>query len=90
MKYLVGYQLLSDKNFINQIIKTKENIEEVYFSWDGIANGRGVGMNETHRTKFEALNEKFDDLCFLKNNGINTNLLLNATCYGKDSLSREF
>lgn len=59
MKYLVGYQLLSDKNFINQIIKTKENIEEVYFSWDGIANGRGVGSNETHRTKFEALTKKF-------------------------------
>lgn len=90
MKYLVGYQLLADKTFINEIIKYKEIIEEVYFSWDGIANGRGVGSNEIHRTKFEALNEKFDDLCFLKNNGINTNLLLNATCYGKDSLSREF
>lgn len=90
MKYLVGYQLLRDKAFIECTAANSAAVEEVYFSWDGIANGRGVGTNEDYPNKLEALSAKLDDLRFLTKSGIKTNLLLNATCYGKDALSRKF
>ena len=41
MKFSVGLPLVPYDGFVEQIIKNKDRIYEVYFSWGDIANGRG-------------------------------------------------
>lgn len=89
MKYSVGYQMLEDNAFINEIIKCKYRIEEVYFSWGDFPNGRNLQTQQTF-TPWEAMEKQINDLKILGDNGIPFNLLFNGNCYGKDSLSRHF
>jgi len=90
MKFSVGYQLLPDTYFIDEIIKRKEHISEVYFSWGDFPNGRNNQLRQSGMTPWEAQAKQIDDLKMLTGQGIAVNLLLNATCYGKDSQSRAF
>ena len=90
MKFSVGYQLRPETDFIDTIISNKDSIHEVYFAWDGFANGRNTTYIANDFSKWEATNRKMSDLSTLSKNGINFNLLFNATCYGADSLSKAF
>ena len=90
MKFSVGYQLLPDTYFIDEIIKRKEHISEVYFSWGDFPNGRNNQLRQSGMTPWEAQAKQIQDLKLLTEHGIAVNLLLNATCYGKDSQSRAF
>lgn len=90
MKFSVGYQLLPDTYFIDEIIKRKEHISEVYFSWGDFPNGRNNQLCQSGMTPWEAQAKQIEDLKLLTEHGIAVNLLLNATCYGKDSQSRAF
>lgn len=90
MKYMVGYQLMQDDSFIDEIIKYKEHIYEVYFSWGDIPNGRNNQLVKNGFMPHEAQNKQIADLKKLSQNGIKLNLLLNGNCYGKDSQSRAF
>jgi len=90
MKFSVGYQLLPDTYFIDEIIKRKEHISEVYFSWGDFPNGRNNQLRQSGMTPWEAQAKQIEDLKLLTEHGIAVNLLLNATCYGKDSQSRAF
>lgn len=90
MKFSVGYQLLPDTYFIDEIIKRKEHISEVYFSWGDFPNGRNNQLRQSGMTPWEAQAKQIEDLKLLTGQGIAVNLLLNATCYGKDSQSRAF
>lgn len=89
MKYSVGLQV-GNREFISQIIKNASCIYEVYFSWGDIPNGRNTLDKFDDRTLWEMQNILNDNLKCISNSGIALNLLLNANCYGADSLSRDF
>ena len=89
MKFSIGYRLLQDDSLVNAILKYRENINEVYFSMYNSKSGRGNSWMGDFNS-FDAKEKQQRELKLLHENGIKTNLLLNATCYGKDSLSRNF
>ena len=87
MKFNVGYQM-SDE-FVSYIIRQKEHIGEVYFAFGYFPNGRG-STNEKGLSPWEAQSKQEAHLGAFSENGIPLDLLLNGTCYGKDSQSRTF
>ena len=90
MKFTVGYPQSQSSDFIDCIVKNKENIHELYFSWTDAPSGRSVGGVEQSLTAFERQKKQVDDLKRLSAEGIKFNLLYNANCYGKSSQSRSF
>lgn len=90
MKFSVGYQLIASTDFLQAIISNKKNIYEVYFAWDGFANGRNSTYIADDFSQWDAHERKMSDLRAISENGIKLNLLFNATCYGAESLSRAF
>ncbi len=90
MKFAVGYQLFRDNSFLDSIIERKESVSEVYFSWGDFPNGRNNQLRNSLMTPWEAQEKQISDLERLTTQRIALNLLLNATCYGKDSQSRAF
>ena len=89
MKFLVGLQF-GDDALVSEIIKNKDYISEVYFSWGDFPNGRNTLDNTGNVTLFEMQQLMVEHLNKLKLCGINFNLLLNANCYGANSQSRSF
>ena len=89
MKYMVGLKS-TDEGFLENIIKTKQNIYEVYFSWGDIPNGRTSQLESDMYTPWEMQDMQRNALAELSKEGIALNLLFNANCYGKDSQSRSF
>lgn len=90
MKFSVGYQLFDDGEFIERIIKYKNDISEVYFSFGDFPNGRNNQLKRGDMTPEQAVEKQLSDLARLTEEKIPLNILFNATCYGKDSQSREF
>lgn len=90
MKYSIGYQLTPSNDFLQTVISNKESVYEVYFAWDGFANGRNTKYIAGDFSEWEAVNRKMSDLRELSENGIKLNLLFNATCYGAESLAKSF
>lgn len=90
MKFMVGYQLMESDGFMQAIIRNKEHIYEVYFSWADMPNGRNTIKANENFLPWEAVKRQEEDLSTLAKNKINLNLLLNANCYGKYSQSRCF
>lgn len=90
MKYSVGYQMRDDRGFLEYIVRQKDKIQEVYFSWGDFPNGRNNQLRKTGLTPWEAQRRQEEELSWLATHGIRFNLLFNATCYGKDSQSRAF
>lgn len=90
MKFSVGYQLCLDNSFVESVIKRKESISEVYFSWGDFANGRNSQTIRSDMSVWEAQVRQSEDIAAFSSENIALNLLLNATCYGKDSQSRAF
>ncbi len=90
MKYMIGYQLQESGALVQQILKFKEQVHEVYFSWGTMASGRGSTAHHTQQMPFDAIQLQKQQLTQLSRQGIGMNLLLNANCYGADSLSRQF
>lgn len=90
MKFLVGYQQRSSNEFINEIIRNKKIIGEMYFSWGDFANGRNSQLLQKDKTSWEAQQQLENDIKTVSESGIPLNLLFNAMCYGKYSQSRAF
>lgn len=90
MKFSVGYQMRDSDDFLNCILRNKEKIHEIYFSWGDFANGRNSQLRQTGLTSWEAQAKQEADLVRLAEAGLSFNLLFNATCYGRDSQSRSF
>jgi hypothetical protein len=88
MKYNVGYQLLPDGSFTNAILAARDHVSEIYFSWDDMPNGRGIFTHRNDLQRFEAQARLVADIKAFAGAGIKLNLLLNANCYGRFSLSR--
>ncbi len=89
MKFSVGYQC-TPLPLIDEILREKEKISEVYFSWADYPNGRNSQLRQKRLTAEEAHARQKADLRRLSEGGIRLNLLFNAMCYGKDSQSRAF
>lgn len=89
MKFSIGYQC-TDAPFIEEILKNKERIAEVYFSWADYPNGRNNQLRQKGLRPEEAQARQQQDLQRLAEGGVPLNLLFNAMCYGKDSQSRDF
>lgn len=90
MKYAVGYQLRSNRSFVEQLVGNKEKIHEVYFSWADFPNGRNSQIQKNGMTPWEAQRNQEEELLWLAKQGIHFNLLFNAMCYGRESQSRAF
>lgn len=90
MKFSVGYKILQSDNFINDIIRYKDHISEVYFSWGEFPNGRNNQSIMGDMTPWEAQQRQIDDIRRISREGIGLNLLFNANCYGADSQSKRF
>lgn len=90
MKYMVGYQLQQSGKLMAEILKYKQQIHEVYFAWGTMSSGRGGTALHSRMLPHEAVALQMAQLHELAQQNIGLNLLLNANCYGKDSLSRHF
>ena len=90
MKYMVGYQFQQNGALISEILKNPDKIYEVYFSYGDEPSGRGGGATRSGVLKEDYIAAQEKDLALLSSNGIKLNLLLNANCYGENSLSSEF
>lgn len=90
MKWIVGYPIRENKPFLDEIVKNKEAISEVYFSWGDLPNGRSALSAEGEGIPFEQQMRQMEDLKRLSEAGLRFNLLFNANCYGKNSQSRAF
>lgn len=90
MQFSVGYQLFLDDDFIDAIIKHKERIYEVYFSFGDTPNGRHAANNKEGFLAHEATEKQLYDLRRLSDAGIALNILYNGNCYGDIALSRAF
>lgn len=90
MKFTVGYQLQESGKLMEEILRNRERIYEVYFAWGTMPSGRGGTAYHSSLMPYEAIQLQMEQLTALAAHGIATNLLLNANCYGKDSLSRRF
>ncbi len=82
MKFTVGWQ--NDELLKKAVMQNLRSISEIYFPWGGFSSGRGVIIGPKTQRKLEADLEEFRD------SGLAANLLLNANCYGRNSLSRVF
>lgn len=90
MNFLVGYQLMEKDLFLEEIIRRKNQIGEIYFSYGDLPNGRHASGLHVSLPKWEARARMDEDLSVLRDNGFNFNLLLNGNCYGGVALSRNF
>lgn len=90
MQFMIGYQLQQSGKLIEEILRSKEHIHEVYFAWGAMPSGRGAVSQGEDLLPHEALQLQQQQLRQLHEAGIGLNLLLNANCYGKHSLSRSF
>lgn len=79
-----------DETFLNEIVRQKDHIQEIYFSWGSYANGRASQLQQSGLTPWQAQARQEQDLCKLARAGIPMNILFNAMCYGRDSQSRAF
>jgi len=87
LKYTVGLQYAND-NFIDEILRNKEHIHEVYFSWGDFPSGRSSAVESETYSPIELQERQVHILKELSENDIKLNLLFNANCYGGQSLSR--
>lgn len=90
MRLLVGYQMCRTEDFVRAILAHKEQIGEVYFSWDTMPSGRSAVGTNLDLLPWEAAQRQREELRRIADARIGLNLLLNANCYGASSLERSF
>ena len=78
MKFSVGYQ--ADAAWIDEIVRRKDVVAEVYFSYGAMPSGRGAVVDCARQ---------LEDLGRLADAGLRLGLLFNANCYGGRALSRD-
>ena len=90
MKYAIGYQFADpgEESLVEMIQDFRESIEEVYFAWLGMPSGRSPATSAEGIVNWDSQMELEKDMRILHDMGIKLNLLFNATCYGRHSLSQ--
>ena len=90
MKFSIGYSVRQSDEILNEIIRLKDKISEIYFSFGKMPSGRNDQTRLEGFTPHEALSKQIKDLALLNEAGLRFNLLFNANCYGEDSQSKSF
>ncbi len=90
MRYMIGYQRMRDDRLKTTILRYKESISEIYFSWGEMPSGRGTMDKSGNLFPFDAQREMLEELEEYSRSGIGMNLLLNGNCYGRMSQARVF
>jgi collagenase-like PrtC family protease len=90
MKFSVGYSVRSSDELMSEIIRVKDKISEVYFSFGTTPSGRNDQTRCEGFSPWEAQAKQIDDLNRLHREGLKFNLLFNANCYGEMSQSKSF
>ncbi|MBR2930307.1 MAG: hypothetical protein IKC32_03655 [Clostridia bacterium] len=88
MRFSVGYSTGCSPSFVDEIIKRRESIYEVYFSWGNFPSGRNDQTRAAGLTPWEAQARQIRDVSKIAEAGIGLNLLFNAACYGERAQSR--
>ena len=90
MQFSVGYTTGASERFLEEIVRLKKDIKEVYFSWGTMPSGRNAQTKVEALTPWEAQAKQLRDLTYLHREGLTFNLLFNANCYGEGAQSRAF
>ena len=90
MKFSVGHQITENGELLDTILRHKEKIHEVYFSYGDYPNGRHAQSLSATLLPHEAQARQLADLAALAEAKIPLNILFNGNCYGKDAASRAF
>lgn len=90
MRYMIGYQRTGDDRLKSTILRYRESVSEVYFSWGGLPSGRGTQEKAGGLYPYDAQGEMLCELEEYSRAGIGLNLLLNGNCYGRMSQARVF
>lgn len=85
MNFSLGYQLTDQYDFIDCIDAFPNMVNEVYFPWIGIADGRGLSVSGIGFQE-----EMESDLRYFHDKGIQLSVLFNSTCYGAKELTKSF
>ena len=88
MKYSVGYSLIALEQFNEAILKFRDNIAEIYFSWPGMGSGRANLIN-SQKDYQQKVNQLINDISWYAEMGIPLVMLFNANCYGGEAMSLE-
>lgn len=82
LKFSVGYQLPDQCRFADLVAHYAADIDEVYFPWRGVANGRGVSIAGPEEQRL--MERELEEIHAL---GVRLNMLWNGNCYGEKSIS---
>ncbi len=89
MRFAVGYQLPDEDEapFAALVGEFREHVADVYFPWLDLPSGRSplVGPDDPGREAAQARLEH--DLLEMRRLGVRLDLLLNASCYGREAYS---
>ena len=86
LKFSTGYQQRPGSDYMETLLRNKEYLADVYFSWGDMPSGRGPV--EGNIPPWESTLRQKEELTRLSDAGIPLVLLLNASCYGASALSR--
>ena len=90
MLFSVGYGVRANCAFVDEIIRQKNKIYEVYFSFADIPSGRNSQIRSEGLLPHEAMEKEIFDLKRMSEAGLRFNLLFNSNCYGEKTLSKSF
>ncbi len=79
----VGYPVINVPWFKNVVKRYREQIGEVYFSWQDLPSGR-MAVSDNIQNRMEK------DLSEFHSMNIRLSLLINGNCYGKEAMSKAF
>lgn len=92
MRFAVGYQLPDEDEppFAALVEEFREHISEVYFPWLDLPSGRSPLVRHDDPGYANAQAQLEQDLLAMRRLGVKLDLLLNASCYGRDAYSLTF
>lgn len=90
MRFAIGYQLpeAGEEPFADIVEDFKGHIEEVYFPWLDMPSGRAPLTNRRGFVDWDGQEKLETDLKAFREMGVKLDLLFNANCYGRYSLSQ--
>ncbi|MBQ7393898.1 MAG: hypothetical protein IJV89_06085 [Lentisphaeria bacterium] len=83
LPFTIGFQPRRGREITEIVLQNKDRIREVYFAWGDFSSGRGRLKSEAEQQATEDALAKFSEA------KIGLDLLLNAECFGGESLARK-
>lgn len=91
MKFAVGYRLPTERESMVEVIRDfREEIAECYFAMPGDPSGRGALGVQGGALEAETVETFWNELREIAEMGVRPVLLYNASCYGRESVSKAF